>query len=68
MLSNNQKLSFAELFASRRPTSEGDADVYLEVESFQMFAPLMTVAIWPGLRCPVQRPWISRSIRSVHFD
>lgn len=40
MLSKDQKLSFAELFTSRRPTTEGEADAYLEVESFQMFAPL----------------------------
>jgi hypothetical protein len=40
MLSNDQKLSFAELFTSRLPTTEGDADVYLEVDSFQMFTPL----------------------------
>ncbi|MBW9114709.1 hypothetical protein JNB88_13760 [Rhizobium cauense] len=40
MLSAEQKNEFLQLFDARHPPSTGDADAYLEVESFRMFAAL----------------------------
>ena len=39
MLSVKQKEEFARLFDAKLPSSEGDADAFLEVDSFRMFAP-----------------------------
>ncbi|MBB4166470.1 hypothetical protein [Rhizobium sp. BK538] len=38
MLSAEQKDEFVRLFDAQLPSSEGDADAYLEVDSFRMFA------------------------------
>jgi hypothetical protein len=40
MTSEDKKASLATRFAERVPSSQGDADVSLEVDSFTMFAPL----------------------------
>ncbi|EPE96568.1 hypothetical protein [Rhizobium grahamii] len=39
MSSVEQMKEFARLFDAQLPSSEGDADAYLEVDSFRMFAP-----------------------------
>jgi hypothetical protein len=39
LLSQKEKRALSKLFDDRLPPSHGEADAYLESESFQMFAP-----------------------------